>query len=172
MLALLEAFFRILTRRLGPEDLPDSQFLLSLALGAYMVVQVPAATIVYGGAAAAFLAIVVDTALLALCCWVLLTVTSLLPRLRRTLTALFGTGALLALPQAPLVYFSRAATAAGESPVAVTAGLLALLLWSVVVQAHILSHSLSRSFVVGLAVALAYFFLSFQVSGHFAPVSG
>ncbi|MCC7257077.1 MAG: hypothetical protein IT486_01775 [Gammaproteobacteria bacterium] len=172
MLALLDAFFRILTRRLGPEDLPDSQFLLSLVLGAYMAAQVPAAALIYGGAVAAFLAIVADTALLALCCWVLLTVTSLMPRFRRTLTALLGTGALLALPQAPLVYLSRAASAAGETPVGATVGLLALLLWSVVVQAHIVSRALSSGFVAGLAVALAYFLLSFAVSGQFGPVAG
>lgn len=169
MRALLEAFFQIVTRRQGPEDLPDSQFLLSVALGAYLVAQVPVAAILYGWSVSAMMAIAADAALLALCFWVLLTVTRRTGRYRRTLTALLGTGALLALPQAPLVFFSQLATAAGQTPLGSTIGLLALLFWSIVVQAHIASRALSSNFGVGLAVALVYFILSYKVSGQFAP---
>ncbi len=172
MLALLDAFFQIVTRRRGPEDLPDSQFLLSVALAAYMLAQVPVAAVLYGWSGTALLAVVIDTALLALCFWLLLRLTQRLGRFRRTLTALLGTGALLALPQAPLVFFSKVATAAGQAPIGPTVGLLVLLFWSIIVQAHIASRALSSNFGVGLAVALAYFMLSYQVSGQFAPAAG
>lgn len=172
MLALLEAFFQITTRRRGPEDLPDSQFLLNAAIAAYMLAQVPVAAVLYGWSGTALAAIVVDTVLLALCFWLLLNFTRHLGRYRRTLTALAGTGALLALPQAPLVFFSKLASAAGQAPVGPTMGLLALLFWSIVVQAHIASRALSSNFGVGLAVALGYFLLSYQVSGQFAPDAG
>ncbi len=172
MLALLEAFFFILTRRRGPEDLPDSQFLLTITLAAYMIAQAPVAAVLYGWSAAAMLAIVLDTVLLAVCFWLLLSFTRHGGRYRRTLTALLGTGALLALPQAPLVFFSKLATAAGQAPIGPTVGLLALLFWSIMVQAHIASRALSSNFGVGLAVAIAYFLLSYQVSGQFAPAAG
>ncbi len=168
MLALLEVFFQIVTRRRGPEDLPDSQFLLSMALGAYMLAQVPVAAILYGATSTATLAIVADTALLAVCFWLPLTMTGRAGRYRQTLTALLGTGALLALPQAPLVFLSKVATASGQTPLGPTVGLLALLFWSIFVQAHIASRALSSSLGLGLAVALAYFVLSYQISGQFA----
>jgi len=172
MLALIEVFFHILTRRRGPEDLPDSQFLLSIALGAYVMAQAPVAALLYGWSGAALLAIMLDTALLALCFWLLLSFTRHLGRYRRTLTALLGTGALLALPQAPLVFFSKLAAASGQAPIGATVGLLALLFWSIMVQAHIASRALSSNFGIGLAVALAYFLLSYQVSGQFSPAAG
>jgi hypothetical protein len=172
MLALLDAFFQIVRRRRGPEDLPDSQFLLSVVLAAYMIAQVPVAAILNGWSATALAAILVDTALLASVFWLLLRFTQHMSRYRRTLTALLGSGALLALPQAPLVFFSKVATAAGQAPVGPTVGLLAVLFWSIVVQAHIVSRALSSNFGVGLAVALAYFLLSYQVSGQFAPAAG
>lgn len=172
MLALLEAFLQIVARRRGPEDLPDSRFLMSAALVAYVLAQAPVAAVLYGWSAAALRAVAVDTALLALCFWLLLKFTRRLGRYRRTLTALLGSGALLALPQAPLVFFSKLATAAGQVPVGPTVGLLALLFWSIVVQAHITSRALSTHFGVGLAVALGYFIISYQVSGQFAPAAG
>lgn len=172
MLALLDAFFQIVMRRRGPEDLPDSQFLLSVALGGYMVAQVPVAAILYGWTGAAMLAILTDTALLAVCFWALLQATRHVARYRRTLTALLGSGALLALPQAPLVFLSKLATAAGQTPVGPTLGLLALLFWSIVVQAHIAARALSSTFGVGLAVAIVYFIVSYQVSGQFLPATG
>lgn len=172
MLALLEAFFNIIMRRRGPEDLPDSQFLMGGALAAYLLTQVPVAVMLYGWSASALLAIVADAALLALFFRALLQLMGRVTRYRRTLTALLGTGALLALPQAPLVFFSQLATAAGQTPLGPTLGLLALLFWSIVVQAHIASRAMSRSFGIGLAVAVAYFILSYQLSMQFVQGTG
>ena len=172
MLALLEAFFHILTRRRGPEDLPDSRFLAGIALAAYLLAQAPVAVVLYGWPNAAFLVVVIDAELLAFFFWLMLSLTRHLGRFRRTLTALLGTGAMLSLPQAPLVFFSKLATAAGHAPIGATVGLLMLLFWSIMVHAHITSRALSSNFGVGLAVALVYFLLSYQVSGQFAPVAG
>lgn len=172
MLALLEAFFQIATRRRGPEDLPDSQFLLRLALVAYMLAQVPVVGVLYGWTGAALVAIVADTGLLALFFWLMLKVTRHPGRYRRTLTALLGTGALLALAQAPLVFFSKLAGSTGQPPAGPTLGLLLVLFWSIVVQAHIASRALSSNFGIGLAVALVYFMLSYQLAGQIPPAAG
>ncbi|MCC7330802.1 MAG: hypothetical protein IT484_11740 [Gammaproteobacteria bacterium] len=172
MLALLDAFIQIVMRRLGPEDLPDSSFLLGLALAAYALAQLPTAGVVFGLTPTAALAIAVDCALLAGVFWLLLRFTGHAPRFRQTLTALAGTGALLALVQAPLVYLTKLAGAGGQSSAGPTLGLLALLLWSVIVQAHIASRALSGGYGVGLAVALGYFILSYGISGIFSPQAG
>lgn len=172
MLALIEAFLQIMTRRRGPEDLPDSTFLLGLTLAAYVLAQVPIAGIVYGWSFAAVKAIVADIALLCCCLWLLLRFTSRLGRFRRTLTALAGTGALLSVPQVPLVLLSKIAADVGEPAVGATVALLALLFWSILIQAHITSRALSVNLGAGVAIALAYFFLSYQVSAQFAPLAG
>lgn len=172
MLALLEAFFQIATRRRGPEDLPDSQFLLCLCLAAYVLAQVPVVAVLYGWTGAAMAAVLADAALLALFFWVMLKLTRRMGRYRRTLTALLGTGALLALAQAPLVFFSKLASSTGQAPVGPTVGLLVVLFWSIIVQAHIASRALSSNFGVGLAVALVYFVLSYQVAGQIPPAAG
>lgn len=172
MLALLDAFFQIVLRRRGPEDLPDSAFLLGLAFAAYVIAQLPVAGLIFGVTVTAAAAIAVDCALLAGVFWALLLFTGHAPRYRQTLTALAGTGALLALAQAPLVFLTRLANNAGQSSAGPSLGLLALLLWSIIVQAHITSRALSSGYGIGLAVALAYFILSYGVSGMFMPPAG
>lgn len=172
MLALLEVFFQIVVRHRGPEDLPDSQFLLGVTLLAYLLAQVPVGTAIYGWSAVALQAIAADTALLAVCFWLLLWFTHRMARYRRTMTALLGTGALLALAQTPLVFFAKFATVAGQVPVGARLGLLALLIWSVIVQAHIASRALSSPFGIGLVVALGYFLIEVLVSSEFAPAAG
>lgn len=172
MLALIEAFFAIVLRRRGPEDLPDSGFLLALTLGAYVAVQALLATAFYGWSGRALQALLLDVALLAGCYWLLLRLAGRPARFRRTLTALAGTGAVLALPQAPLVWFSGIAAAGGDAAVGPKLLLLLLLVWTIVVQAHITSRALSATFWVGLAVALGYFILSYEVSGQLIPAAG
>ena len=169
MLALLDVFFQIVMRRRGPEDLPDSSFLLWLAMGAYALAQLPTAALIFGWTSTALAAVALDCALLAGAFRVLLQLTGHAPRFHQTLTALAGTGALLALAQAPLVYFAKLAGAGGSPAAGPTLGLLALLLWSIVVQAHIASRALSAGYGTGLAVAIGYFLLSYQISGIFAP---
>jgi hypothetical protein len=172
MLALLETFLQIIMRRRGPEDLPDSQFLLVATLLAYMLAQVPVAAALYGWSTTSLQAILLDAALLMVCFWLLMKATGRIARYRRTMTALLGTGTLLAFVQAPLVLLSKFTGVAGQPPMGPALGLLALVIWSIIVQAHIASRALSTSFGIGLLVALAYFLITFRVSGQFAPAAG
>jgi len=48
MLAIIQAFLNIALRRLGPEDLPDSNFLLGVTFIIYLLTQLPMAWIVFG----------------------------------------------------------------------------------------------------------------------------
>ena len=80
---------------------------------------------------------------------------------------------MLALAQAPLVLFSETGDGRpARRRSGATLALLVLLFWSIVVQAHIAARALSSNFGVGLAVALVYFLLNYQVSGQFAPAAG
>jgi hypothetical protein len=169
MLALLQAFMQIAVRQLGPEDLPDSRFLLLVALAAYILVQAPIGVLLHGWEFSAARAIAADAALLAAFFWVVLWASGRLARYRRTLTALLGAGALLTVLQWPLVWWWKAGTVQGEGPLAATIGLLAMMAWSIAIQAHIAARALSAPFGAGMLVALAYFLLNYEVTAQLAP---
>jgi hypothetical protein len=171
MLALIEAFFQIVMRRRGPEDLPDSQFLLALAIASYLATQALVAIALYGWTGDALQAVTIEFALLSGCYWLLLKLARKPARYRQTLTALAGTGAILTLPQAPLVLLAGIDSSIENAPAGPRIALLILLVWSIVVQAHITSRALSTNFYVGLAVALGYLLITLQVADHFGPAA-
>src|SRR5690554_3048467 len=102
MLALIQTFLLIALRRLGPEDLPASGFLLGLVAVAYVAMQLLLALPVYGAGPVLARALLIDVALLVGFAWGLLSLTGHPRRLRQTLTALFGTGALFSLFMLPV----------------------------------------------------------------------
>lgn len=169
MLPILDAFLQILFRRRGPEDLPDSSLLLLLAGVAYVASQALLAAPVYGAAEPVARSLALDLLLLCGCVWGLLRLTGHRSRFRQTLTAVFGTSALLALCMVPFNYWLDATASPDGAPLAPTVGLLAVLSWSLVVNGHIFSRALSQPFITGLAVAVAYFFLNYLVFAQLAP---
>lgn len=162
MLALIEAFMKIALRRLGPEDLPDSPLLLALAAVAYVGLQAVAAVPVFGGFSVAVVRnVAADTLLLAGCAWLLLAALGLRPRYRQTLTALFGTGALLTVFVLPAYLWARAGGGAEGAGFLPSLAILFVLVWSVAANGHILARALSTGFPLGVALALCYLLLNF-----------
>ncbi|MEO8223998.1 MAG: hypothetical protein ABI661_04280, partial [Gammaproteobacteria bacterium] len=165
----LDVFLQIALRRRGPEDLPDSRFLVLVAGLVYVAVQGFLAVPVYGTPLALGQSLALDLVLLCGCLWGLLRLAGHAPRFRQTLTALFGTGAVLGLCMLPFTVWLDAAAAPGKPAVGPTIGLLAVVSWSLVVNGHIFSRALSAPFVAGLAIAVAYFFLNYLVFAQFGP---
>lgn len=170
MLALFQAFLQIALRRLGPEDLPDSRFLFGVAIGSYVLAQVPVALLLHGWKVSAAAVIAVDVLLLTGFFWAMLWASGRLARYRRTVTALLGTGAMLAVMQWPLVWWWKMAGAQGQGPIGATIGLLAMMVWSITIQAHIAARALSSPFGAGVLVAIAYFLLNYEITAQFAPL--
>lgn len=169
MLPILAAFLQIALRRRGPEDLPDSRFLLLMAGAAYVVTQALLASSVYATPFALARSLVLDLLLLCGCLWGLLRLAGHTARYRQTLTAVLGTGALLSLCMLPFNYWLDLAAEPGKPALAPTLGLLAVVSWSLVVNGHIFSRALSRPFVAGLAISVAYFFLNYLVFAQLGP---
>ena len=90
-------------------------------------------------------------------------------RYRQTLTAMFGTGALLGVCMLPFNYWLDAAATPDKPAIGATIGLLAVVSWSLAVNGHIFSRALSTPFAAGLAIAIAYFFLNYVVFAQFGP---
>jgi hypothetical protein len=164
MTLVLQRFIEVCLLRAGPQDLPASRFLVAVALGLYGAVG-----LVLGLRALspgeAMLVVTLDVGLLAGLLFVLLWIRQLLNRYLQALTALLGTGAVLEVVAAPLLFWQQTWSADAMTPAMVAGSLLfwAWLLWSLVVIGHILRHTLSTVFPVGIMLGLLYMFVSFSI---------
>ncbi len=172
MLPIFDVFLQIALRRRGPEDLPDSQFLLLIAGLAYLATQAVLALPVYGEMLVITRSLALDVLLLCGLLWGLLRLAGHMPRFRQTLTAIFGTGALLGACMLPFNFWLDLAGASEKSAVGPRIALLAIVSWWVVVNGHIFSRALSAPFVAGLSIAVGYFFLNYLVFAQFGPAPG
>lgn len=169
MLPILAAFVQIALRRRGPEDLPDSQFLLLVAGLAYVITQAALAAPVYGSVPLLIRSLALDLLLLCGFLWGLLRFTGHASRFRQTLTAVLGTGAVLSACMLPFNHWLDTVGEPGKLALAPTIGLLAVVAWSLVVNGHIFSRALSRPFAAGLLISIAYFFLNYLMFAQFGP---
>ena len=83
-------------------------------------------------------------------------------RINQTLAAMAGAGSLLGLVAFPLILMQGPQNVDGAAPIALSLVWVALLVWNLMVSAHILRHALSSSFGMGLAVAILYLLISTQ----------
>lgn len=162
---LLQRFIEICLLKAGPQDLPSSGFLLILALLCYGLVGI-GLSLNQATFATSLLMVLVDVMLLALMTYLLLWLRLLPQRFLQTLTALAGTGALLALAAWPLLLWQQ------QSAVGLASLLLWLwFFWNLMVFGHIIRHALTTRLTIGVVMALLYMYLSFNVSrALFGPV--
>ena len=159
MIAYVKALLNIILRKLGPEDLPDSAFLLGFSLAVYLSLQVFLALILFGPSTILAKTLALDIALVTFCLWALLRLTGFQTRFRQTLTALLGTSAVLSFISAPFSLWRQYSITAEADAALPSTIVFAILLWSLVIDGHILSRALSKPFGVGLIASVVYFFL-------------
>ena len=172
MLPIFDVFLQIALRRRGPEDLPDSQFLLLVAGLAYLATQSVLALPVYSTLPVIARSLVLDVLLVCGLLWGLLRLAGHASRFRQTLTAIFGTGALLGACMLPFNFWLDLADAPDKAAVGPRIALLAIVSWWVVVNGHLFSRALSAPFAAGLLIAVGYFFLNYLVFAQFGPAPG
>ena len=168
MLSLFRVWFDICLWRAAPQDLPASGILLSLSLGCYALVAMLVSLGSYGLAGAIQLALL-DLGLLAVFVASLLYLQGKTARINQTLSALAGTGSLLGVLALPLVWWVQPGQQPEQVPVLMTLLWLLLLVWNLLVMAHIIRHALSSSLPVGLGVSLLYVLVSMQVVAALFP---
>ncbi len=169
MLSILAAFLQIALRRRGPEDLPASRLLLFAAGLVYVTGQALLGLSVYHSVLPLARSLVLDLLLLCGVVWGLLRLTGHVTRYRQTLTAMFGTGALLGICMLPFNYWLDVAATPDKPALGPTIGLLAIVSWSLVVNGHIFSRAMSLPFAPALAIAIGYFFLNYLVFVQLGP---
>ncbi len=166
MITLMRRFFDICLLRAGPEDLPDSRFLLRTTLIGYVLSGLVIAAIKRGLWTAALL-ITIDTALLAGLLFMLLWAQGLSYRYNQALTAALGTGIILELISWPImVWYGHNVAQQGVSNSLLFSSLLLWiwLFWNLLVLGHIIRNTLSTQLLIGIGLAMLYLFLSFNVS--------
>lgn len=156
----IKTFLNLCLLRASPQDLPSSNRLLSIALIAHL-----SANVLTGlgetGIENAFLAGAMDTLLLVALTHTGLMVRNLRERTRQTLTALAGSGAVLAV--LAWIVVTLAETVTTEAWIV----WLPFLFWFLAVYGHILRHAFNTRVGVGLLLATGYVLLSLLVTGPF-----
>ncbi|MEZ5543334.1 MAG: hypothetical protein R3F42_15030 [Pseudomonadota bacterium] len=158
MKQLLRFWFGLCVLAAAPQDLSASRTVLLVSTGSYLLVSMTLAAMTGGfrdGAQAALL----ELGLLLLFVAGLLYLTGRPARIGQTLAALTGSGSLLGLPAVLLVAVTGAAATTGPAAVA----WLLLLLWNLLVNAHIMRHALSGSLALGFGVSLVYMLISTEI---------
>lgn len=167
MQALLKLFTDIVLHRRGPQDVPASPAVLWIALLAYVGLGSASLAIGAEDPGEVLGQIAVDLALVVGGFGILLVLAGKGHRLRQTLAALFGTGALLSAASLPFLWMAGPAPGAGEE---VTQGILLaslalviLLFASLMVTGHILRSALDWPYAGGVLAAVVYFAASIAV---------
>ena len=168
MQQLIKVWLNICLWRAAPQDLPASGMLLSLSLACYALVSMLLSLGSYGLAGAVQLALL-DLGLLVVFVLSLLYLQGKTARINQTLSALAGTGSLLGVFALPLIWWAEPGQQPDQVPVLLTLFWLLLLVWNLLVMAHIIRHALSSSVAVGLGVSLLYVLVSMQLIAALFP---
>ena len=174
MFALLHRFIDICLLRKGPQDLPASGVLLRLAMLLYVL----SGLLVFmldrplDDLHVSILLIAADIVILSTAVYLILHVRGLLPRLRQTLTALFGTGTLLQLLVLPLMLWLENSNLGmdGAGIILPWLCLQLLLIWSLLIMSFILQQAFAVSRGASLLYALAYMGISIAL-GSLLPAT-
>ncbi len=171
MKPLFKRFYEICLLRKGPQDLPASTFLLGLTLSVYLAMGTLLSSLNLAGWQS-FLLVAVDSLILGGLAFLMLRMRHFPERFVQVFSALLGTGAFFELLALPLLFWQQQAIdafqgAAGDAGMGVFVSALVLwlcLFWNLIVIGHILRHALSTIMPVGMALAVAYMFISISIS--------
>ncbi len=172
MKRLLNYFVDLCLLRAAPQDLPAAWLLFWLMLPVNLAVGILLIGNNFGGPDKAFLAALVDIAVMLSWVWLLLAFKRHSGRFLQSATALLGCGAVLGALALPLQ------VAVGDGASLDVAGQIAalmlffILIWSLVVTAHIFRHALETGMGLAMGLSLSYSLLTTLIIGLFFPQSG
>jgi len=165
---LVKLFWEICLLRKGPQDVPAAHILFWLLLLAGLLVDLVIA-VNFVDFQQALLVVLANTVVLFGVVMLLLFLLGFSNRVVQTLTTLIGTGLVFSGIRLPVMILVKLAPQ--------NAGIFGMveifiLVWSLVVIAHILRHALSIQLFLAGALAFGYFMLSYQLVNYFIPQAG
>lgn len=165
MQQLAKLFWEICVLRKGPQDVPAAHILFWLLLLLGLIVDLIIA-VNFIDFEHALLVVLANAAVLFGVVILLLAILGFANRIFQTLTTLIGTGLVFSFIRLPVMFVVKL--------VPQNAGMfgfveIIILVWSLVVIAHILRHALSIQLFLAGALAFGYFMLSYQLVNYFIP---
>ena len=167
MKRLFSTFINLCLLRAGPQDLPAAWLLFWLILPLSLMISALLVSADVGGLDKGFVAALLDLILMLSWIGLLLSFKHRSSRFLQTSTALLGCGTLLGALGLPL----QMAAVSGGAPLAALS-LILILVWSVVVVAHILRHALEVGLGLAMGLAFTYSILISLVINFFFPRIG
>jgi len=155
---LFNAFMDICRLRRRPQDIPESSTLFFVCLAAYLVVSVLLVLLSMPLEQAVMITLL-EVSLLMLFIYILLRLTHKARRWPQTMTAVFGTGIIISLFSIPLYYLGGRGDPQALMQNWSVLLLLGLIIWNIVVMAHILKHALQIRMIAGVMIMLGYIWL-------------
>lgn len=165
---LFTSFMQICLFRMGPQDLPASNFFLGIIVIISVIVAL-LLNLINLPLKDAVLIVMLNLAVVTIITQFILRLYNKPMRFVQTLGAQMGTGIVISIFAAPVVVMLQYAN---THNVDMGAGLILwvlLLTWEIAVTAHILRNALACSFVQGFLIAIIYPIIFFQLTDYFLP---
>lgn len=160
---LFHLFFDICLLRKGPQDVPANSFLLSMVTVVNFMIAMLASALVSGflvGLEETLLGLALTVITLA----IVLQLSGRMARFQQTFTAIMGCETLfhfIMVPISMLLITSKETDAIAQFTAVLW---LFLVLWYLVVIAHILRHAIATNFALALIISLGIFVVTWQVT--------
>jgi hypothetical protein len=168
MLQLIRLFFDISLWRKGPQDVPASPVVLVLAVIFYLGVSALQLIASDQDQWRFLVGLIVDPLLIGGWIWLVLAIFGRRPRFEQTVTAIFGTYALLSVLLLVLQVIQNTIDLPNSL---LTMCVLGWIIAFVLVTGRIVMLAVDRGLLTGAAVMLTYIFASFAVSSALAPTA-
>lgn len=160
----IRTFVEICLFRQGPADLPASDGLFKASLLAYLLVGLMV-NLLDGGWQMSLWVAVTELILMLAFAGLVLKLARKLPRYQQTVTALAGTGSLLTIIAWPLLWLFYGLEEQAQSSNLLLLALMAIMLWSLMVHAHIFRQALDIRPGSAVALTIGYTFLAVVITG-------
>lgn len=157
-------FIDICLFRSGPDSLPANYQLMQLILLTYFIVSVAVNQIDMSLRISLWIGLT-DLIVLMAFLYVLLRLNNFLPRYQQTLMAMAGAGSLLGLLAMPLLWAFHQYAEQSDKANFILLALMLLMLWSLMVTAHIIRRSIETSAPKAVALTILYIFLAIIING-------
>jgi hypothetical protein len=164
VIPLLRVFIDIALRRKGPQDLPASALLLLLVVAIYCALTLVFGRLLPRPEGSFVLRTAVELALSLGWIWALLAIFGRAARFLQTATAMFGAAALLTPPVLGLLAMALKLGQTSPLAVPVLFALLGVLVWYVLITAHILRSALELKLFVAIILTLTYMAFEYFIS--------
>ncbi|MBL4744373.1 MAG: hypothetical protein JKX87_07070 [Cycloclasticus sp.] len=167
---MLRLFIDICLMKRSASDVPDSKFLLR---GAFLTYALSGTILLLNNAVFldAVIQALAETVLLAVFVYGLTLFFSVPNRFSQSITAIYGSGALITVLSTPFAYWIELLAENDESTGLVGLVLFLIVCWSFIVMGNIIRETIQKSMTASLLLTFCYLYASYQLISFLYPVA-